>query len=133
MSGELLPKIAWVAVGGALGAIARFLVVDWAYRSFDQGYPWGTTIANLVGSLLFGLLWALAEQSSGMSQAWRLLLMTGFLGAFTTFSTFMFETTRLFGGERPLLGLVNLGAQNTLGLVCVYLGMLGGRAVNLVR
>ncbi len=133
MSAEIVPKIVWVAVGGAFGAVARYLVAEWAMRAIDQPYPWGTTIANLLGSLSFGLLWTLAEQRTGFSTQWRLLLMTGFLGAFTTFSTFMFETVKLMDAQRPLAALLNLGTQNALGIVCVYLGILGGKGVNLMR
>lgn len=133
MSEELLRKAGCVALGGALGSLLRFAVAQWAIRQLPQGYPWGTTFANLLGALLFGFLWALAEQREGFSSAWRLFLMTGFLGAFTTFSTFMFETVRLLDGARPSLGLLNIGLQNALGLACIYLGLLGGRTLNLLR
>lgn len=133
MSEDLLRKLGGVALGGALGALARLAVAHWATRHLPHGYPWGTAIVNLTGAFLFGLLWALAEQREVFSATWRLFLLTGFLGAFTTFSTFAFETVRLLDGQRPMLGLLNIGLQNALGIGCVYLGLLSGKALNLLR
>jgi CrcB protein len=132
-SEEILRPVVCVGVGGAAGAVARYALATWALKHWGDGYPWGTTLANLVGSLLFGLVWALADQRAELAAAWRLLLLTGFLGAFTTFSTFMFESFRLLGGDRPLAALANIGLQNAAGLACIYLGMLGGRAVAPLR
>jgi fluoride exporter len=126
-SEELVRRILWVGVGGAGGAVARFFVASAALRWWGDSYPWGTTIANLLGSLLFGVVWAYSEQRADFAIAWRLLIMTGFLGSFTTFSTFMFESVKLFESERPALGLVNLGLQTFVGLVCVFVGLWLGR------
>ncbi len=124
---ELARRVLWVALGGALGATARYLVAVWSARHLGGPLPWGTAIANLLGSALFGLLWVVMDSKSDLHVAWKLIVLTGFLGAFTTFSTFMFESLRLFQSDRPLLGLVNLLGQNLLGLGCVYVGMLGGK------
>jgi CrcB protein len=128
-SEELVRRILWVGVGGASGAVARYAVASVALRWWGASYPWGTTIANLLGSLLFGIVWAYAEQRDEFATAWRLLLMTGFLGSFTTFSTFMFESMKLLGSERPTLGLLNLGLQMLVGLACIALGLWLGRVL----
>ncbi len=123
---ELARRMFWVGVGGASGALARFLVSNWTVRVWGSGYPWGTTVVNLAGSLLFGLIWAYVDQRDG-SALWRVLLLTGFLGSFTTFSTFMFESVKLFESERPSLAVANLGLQTFVGLGCIVAGLWLGR------
>lgn len=80
-----------VALGGALGACARYGVAHFALRLLGPGYPYGTLIVNVVGSLLMGLLIELIALRWSPSPELRVLLVTGFLGAFTTFSTFSLD------------------------------------------
>ncbi len=83
-----------IALGGAIGAPARYLVERGVTRRTGHGFPWGTTAVNLLGSLLLGLVTG-ASQFHGWSSDARAVAGTGFLGAFTTFSTFAIETERL--------------------------------------
>ncbi|MBE9603264.1 CrcB family protein [Acetobacteraceae bacterium H6797] len=102
--------IALVAIGGALGSVLRYLVSVMALEWLGAGFPWGTLAVNIIGSALIGLLGGL-----GVSGEWRLFLVTGCLGGFTTFSAFSLETGLLF--ERsPGLALVYLGASIIGGL-----------------
>ncbi len=111
---------------GGLGAISRYAVALW----IPPGrIPWGTLAVNVVGSFLLGLLVALSLGSEVVPRAWRLPLTTGFMGAFTTYSTFSVETVRLLEqGDWRGAGL-NLAAQLGLGLVAAAAGLVAGRAI----
>ena len=87
----------WVqlAIGGVAGTFARYLLAGAVYAVFGTGFPYGTLAVNLTGCFLIGFLAALAEEKFLLGPSARLLLMVGFCGAFTTFSTFMLETANL--------------------------------------
>lgn len=111
-----------VGIGGMIGSIGRYLISIWLIRPADH-LPFGTLMVNLLGSLLIGFLIALGARQS---ETWRLLLVTGFCGGFTTFSTFSLENLKLIQ-----LGNTSLFIQYTLisilgGLACVYIGYLSG-------
>jgi fluoride exporter len=125
-------KLAWLALAGALGTLARFGLSGAVQKWSGATFPWGTFLVNALGCLLFGFVWQLAEGRRLISPDARLIGLTGFLGAFTTFSTFAFstfafESTQMIreGQWLPLAG--NLIGQNALGIVCVVLGMALGR------
>lgn len=107
-----LHQLLWVAVGGACGAVARFVVSSWICDRTTSAFPWGTYAVNLLGSCLFGVLFVLVFMNQPQREMLRLLVMVGFLGAFTTFSTFSFETVRLLES-----GLFGLAAFNVLASV----------------
>ena len=111
-----------VAAAGGLGAVAR-LVVDGALRSWLRiGYPIGTTIINVTGSFLLGLVTGLAL-AHGLSPEWRAVLGTGFLGGYTTFSTASYETVRLAQQRRYRAALVNGVGMLVLALAAAGLGL----------
>ncbi|HEX2735921.1 MAG TPA: CrcB family protein [Polyangiaceae bacterium] len=122
-------RLACVALGGALGSCLRWLVSEWAAVRWGTGYPVGTTIVNLVGSFVFGVLWA-SGGPSGLSPLMRALLLSGVLGGFTTFSSFMFDTTYLQAAGRSGLALTNLALQNVVGLLLMVVGSGLGRALS---
>ncbi|MGG5809771.1 fluoride efflux transporter FluC [Falsiroseomonas sp. CW058] len=111
MSGPLSPlSFLFVALGGAAGSALRHLVSTLAAAQFGTGFPWGTLAVNVAGSALIGVAGGL-----GLGGEARLLLVTGFLGGFTTFSAFSLETGALF--ERaPALALLYVAASVALGL-----------------
>lgn len=106
-----------VALGGALGAVARFLVGDLFARRVGTGWPWGTLFINLSGCFLIAVFAAKLTSSS-----MRYLLPVGFVGAYTTFSTFEYEIVRLFEEGRAGGAIAYIAASNVLGLFAVLLG-----------
>ncbi len=115
-------KLAWMALAGAVGTLARYSVAAAVHRFWGTAFPWGTLAVNALGCFLFGLVWALTEERLATSGESRLIVLTGFMGAFTTFSTFAFETGALMKDAQWMLAAVNLAAQNVLGVACVFLG-----------
>ncbi len=111
----------WVAVGGATGAWCRYMVGKWIAERLSEPLPVATAAVNLLGAFLFGCLWALLEARP--HEGLKLLLLSGFLGAFTTFSTFAFESVRLVEQGRGAVALVSLLGQNILGTLLVYCGL----------
>lgn len=119
-----------LALGGVLGTFARAGLSAAVTRIVPKtAFPWGTNAVNLLGCLLFGLCWVLIEARLGGSVVAKLCVLTGFMGAFTTFSTFAFETATLL--QRSQLGLAagNLLLQNIAGLLLMVLGMSIGRTL----
>jgi CrcB protein len=122
----MITKWLLLAVFGALGTIARAEMTLVVQRLTGPAFPWGTVSVNLVGSLLFGLVWA-ASAGHARAADLRLAALTGFMGAFTTFSTLMFDTEQLAEASRWGAAAGNLALQNVAGLVCVGLGLALGR------
>ena len=126
-------KLFCIAAGGALGAVARYGLSPWVQSITSATFPWGTLCVNTVGSLLIGVFLGISELTP-VSPAIRLLFAIGFLGAFTTFSTYSMETLNLFRDKEAMLGFMNIGLNNLLSLLAV-LGayFLSRSVVNLVR
>jgi len=120
-------KIAAVALGGAVGAVARYGIAV-ACESFHL-FPWGTLIANAVGCLLIGAVmwvaWGRADEAGewAMSEGWRLFLAVGLLGALTTFSTFAYEAFQMLGYEgQSSRGVFYIAVSVLIGLITVVMG-----------
>ncbi|MEB3844399.1 MAG: fluoride efflux transporter CrcB [Desulfurococcales archaeon] len=116
-----LEDYAAVMIGGALGATARWKLAEAVQKHAGVFYPWGTLTVNLLGSLLLGFIMGAAVNYGVFTRWERLLLATGFAGAFTTFSTFMYESLVLLVRE-PLYAAANIIVSILLGLVMVYIG-----------
>jgi CrcB protein len=120
---------ALVGVGGFFGAVGRFLVTEWI-QARTANFPYGTLAVNLIGSLALGfLVTALAERVFAGS-SFRLLAMVGFLGAFTTFSAFSYETALLWQGGRWLALLSNIGLNVGGCLLATTAGIVAARALS---
>lgn len=117
-------KLVWVALGGALGAVSRYLVSGWAHQWVQTTFPIGTLTVNILGCGLIGFLTGLSETREWLSPELRLLLLVGVLGGFTTFSTFGFETFSMLRDGEWTRALVNVGLQMVLGLLAVWLGVM---------
>ena len=118
----------WMAVGGMAGTLARWGLSTAVQRACATRFPWGTVAVNLAGCFAFGLIWAIAESRGTVPAVARIAVLTGFLGAFTTFSAFAYETAALLQDGRWAWALGNLILQNTAGLALVWLGLQAGRA-----
>ena len=117
-----------VALAGALGALARWGVGAWFGHRFPS-FPWGTMVINVSGSFILGVLFAVLVERNIGSPTLRVALMTGLMGAYTTFSTFSLETFRLFEDGATGSAIANIGFSVMLGLLAVWLGAVAGRAV----
>ncbi len=119
--------ILFLALGGAAGTLSRYWLSGLTHRLFGSGFPFGTMAVNLLGCLLFGMVWGLFESRVYLGAEARLFALTGFLGAFTTFSTYMFESAGLLRGGQLVLALVNMAGQTLAGLALVLTGLALGR------
>ena len=112
-----------LGLGGFLGAISRYLLSGYVQNLFKQdGFPYGTLVVNILGCFVLGVL-TYAAGAKGMFDAQtRLFLMVGFVGAFTTFSTFSVESASLFQNGQSTAGMLNILGSNLLGLIFVFIG-----------
>lgn len=112
-----------VMVGGGLGAGLRHLSSLAAMRLLGSGFPWGTAFVNIFGSFLMGALVELLARKLGMSQQWRLFLATGFLGGFTTFSSFSLDTVNLMDRGATGIAFVYVAGSVLLGIAGLFAGL----------
>jgi CrcB protein len=117
----------WIALAGALGALSRYGLSTFIHRRFGDGMAWGTLTVNVLGSLALGLIVQIGLSSDALPKGARLALTVGFLGAFTTFSTFSYETFRYLDNGSWGTALVNVLANLIPGLLAVWAGMALGR------
>jgi CrcB protein len=118
----------WVALGGAAGACSRYGLGGWLVPRLGSTFPFHTLLINVSGSLAIGVLLALLSELVA-DPAWRLLLAVGFLGGYTTFSSYTFEALGLLEGGDWLLALAYVAGSNGLGLLAVFAGALIARAL----
>ena len=118
-----------IALGGALGAVSRFLLGNGVSRALGSALPYGTFVINIVGCFAMGLLMTIIVDREMLPAAWRLFLCVGFLGGFTTFSSFGYEALMLLTEGRLLAALAYVGGSVVLGLVAAAAGVLCARAL----
>jgi CrcB protein len=123
----ILLKLLYIAVGGAVGALARFGVGEGLMLLLGKAFPYGTLVVNVAGCFLLGMLAAL--HTHALSAEVRTGLAAGFLGALTTFSTFGFETIDQLERGQWLVALANVMANLVLGFLAVWLGLLLARSI----
>lgn len=114
-----------IAAGGSLGALSRFGLTRLSMAMLSLSSPWPTFIANMLGCLLFGLLFQFTEDEGWLNSTYRPFLLTGFLGSLTTFSTFKHDNFTLISGGEWLTAGINIILQVILGLFFVWLGAKG--------
>lgn len=122
-------KILYLCLAGAAGTLARYGLAGLVQSRMGSSFPWGTVAVNLLGCFLVGLLWQLAESRITLAPEMRVAIFIGFMGAFTTFSTYMLEMHALLRDAQWGYALGNLAVQNVLGIAAVVLGIALARLV----
>ncbi|MCC8176990.1 MAG: fluoride efflux transporter CrcB [Bacteroidales bacterium] len=117
-----MKALLYIALGGALGSVLRYLLTKAVQGHWPGAFPWGTMTVNLLGCLMIGVLYGLFEKHDVLSPEMRLLLTVGICGGFTTFSTFMNESLSLMRGGELLLCAAYIAASVILGLGAVCAG-----------
>jgi fluoride exporter len=111
-----------VGIGGFVGAIVRYALAVWIGQAWGRAFPLGTFVINVSGSFLIGLLMTLFTERYSFDPAWRLLFVVGFLGAYTTFSTFEYETGKLINDSEWLFAAMNVVLSVTAGFIALKFG-----------
>jgi fluoride exporter len=111
-----------IGLGGFLGAVTRYGVAVWIGQRWGRSFPLGTFVINITGSFLIGLLMTLMTEKIIENPQWRLLLVVGFLGAYTTFSTFEYETGALLKDSEWLYASLNVVLSVVVGFIALKLG-----------
>lgn len=124
-----MDKVLWISIGAVLGANLRYWVGDWAAQRFGSGFPYGTLLINLSGSFLLGLIVSMSMENFIIDPRLRLLLTIGFLGSYTTFSTYAYESIALISQGQWGLGLFNLLGSSLLGGLFAILGIWLGKVL----
>jgi CrcB protein len=118
----------WVGVGGGIGAIARFFVGKKIVEQWGSSFPYATLLINISGAIVIGFLVTMLTERNITDPFWRTLLVVGFLGGYTTFSSYTWEAMHLFEEGRWPSALAYIGLSNTIGLGCCALGIILARA-----
>ena len=122
-------KLFWIAGAGAVGTLARYTLARAVENVFKAPFPWGVAAVNLLGCFLFGLVWAYTEDHLTAAVEVRMAVLTGFMGAFTTFSTLIFDTGMLIKESQWILAMANIVGQSILGLAALALGFIVVRQI----
>ena len=115
-----------VGMGGFVGANARYLLGRWALQRWGTGFPYGTFVINILGCLILGLFGTLADRLA-WNDYWRFLVAIGFVGAFTTFSTFEYKSFQLVSQGSFAHAAVNILGSVIIGFIAVYIGVVIAR------
>lgn len=119
----MIKNILLVGLGGGIGSMLRYLSQKMATNFYPVIFPWGTFAVNVIGCFLIGLFWGISFKSFDNAENWKLLLMTGLCGGFTTFSAFTLEGIGLLKDQKMALFFIYVTASVLLGLAATYLGM----------
>lgn len=117
-----------VAIGAAIGGVARYLIGGWLASLLGPDFPWGTVFVNVTGSFVIGVVLILV-QGGALPAGARPFVAVGILGGYTTFSTYSYETLELIADGNYGVAVINVFVQLVLGLIGVYLGVVLGRLI----
>ena len=120
-------QLLMIAAGGAAGSLMRFLLSTGVHRLAGRDFPYGTLTVNVIGSLLIGILYIVLVERASLGAEWRALLLVGFLGAFTTFSTFSIETLNLLENGELIKAGANVLLSVVLCILAAWSGVIMGR------
>lgn len=124
----MLERLLWICLAGAAGTGVRYVIGVWALSRWGDGFPLGTLLVNVMGCFLIALVLETALRSATLPPTLRLALTTGFTGGLTTYSTFAYETSSLYGRGQHALALANLGLTLVACFVAILLGGYVARA-----
>jgi len=124
-----MTKLLNLIIGGAAGTIARYLLAGVVYRFMGAGFPYGTLIVNISGCFILGFLASLSDKKFILGPDARVLLMIGFCGAYTTFSTLIFETDSLVRNGQAVRAFTNIFASVIFGFILFRVGSLIGEII----
>ena len=124
-----MTKILLIAMAGGLGSLSRYYLTGIVHKIAGLGFPFGTFVVNLIGCFLFCLIWGFIENRLTIPATVRIVVLTGYMGAFTTFSTFIFETQNLLSHGQFIFAALNVIGQVVLGLGLAFAGLALGRAI----
>jgi CrcB protein len=122
-------KILWISIGAVLGANLRYWVGDWAAQRFGSGFPYGTLMINLTGSFVLGLFVSMTLEHFIIDPRLRIFMIVGFLGSYTTFSTYAYESIALISLGQWGWGIFNLLGSSLLGALFALLGIWLGKVL----
>ena len=122
-----MSKIILLFLAGGCGSLSRYALSGIFQRMVSISFPVGTYIVNVTGCFLFGLIWAYAQDRIGLSPDFRAIVLTGFMGAFTTFSTFIFESTALLDSSQWFYFTINVIGQIVTGIILLKFGLTLGK------
>jgi len=125
----MLRTIFIVGTGGFIGSVMRYLVQIFVEKGMSSSFPMGTLVANIAGSFIIGVVFALSEKGNFMSAEWRIFLTVGICGGFTTFSSFAYNNFIMIEEKSFVQLLYNVGGSLFMGIMAVYLGIILVRAI----
>ena len=119
----MIKNILLVGLGGGIGSMLRYLSQRLADKLYPIHFPWGTFAVNIIGCFFIGIFWAISFKSFETNENWKLFLMTGLCGGFTTFSAFTLEGIGLLKEQKIALFFLYVAGSVLVGLAATYLGM----------
>jgi fluoride exporter len=122
-------ELSLIAAAGAVGTLARYGLHHVVQHASGSAFPWGTLAVNVLGCFLFGVVWMLAEERALISQQTAKIVLVGFMGAFTTFSTFGFDSASLMREANWNAAVANILLQNLLGIGAIFAGFAAARTI----